>query len=215
MIPRDEWLRILEAYSIHIWPAQILFYLVAILLTGWLFFKPGRALNSFIKLYFSIAFGWNGIVWFLILARDMAGGSYGNYFFAFIFLFIAAFFTIDLSKQKMQFSLPPGGWQRYMTLILALLVLGYPLLGISLGHQFTRLIFPGTFPCPTTAFGLLLLTTALPQVDKRIYILLLFCAIPFTPFVQILKYKVYEDVILFASGIYSLVLLLKFWKHGS
>jgi hypothetical protein len=71
---------------------------------------------------------------------------------------------------------------------------------------------PGTFPCPTTALGLLLLTTALPQVDKIIYILLLFCAIPFTPFIQISRYGVYEDAILFAAGIYSLVLLLRYWK---
>jgi hypothetical protein len=80
------------------------------------------------------------------------------------------------------------------------------------GHGFTSLIIPGTFPCPTIALGLLLLTIALPQVDKIIYILLLFCAIPFTPFVQILKYGVYEDVILFTSGVYSLILLLRYWK---
>ena len=73
MIPREEWLSILEAYSAHIWPAQIVFYLAAILLTGWFFLKPGRGHNWFIKLYLSIAFAWNGIVWFLILAKDMAG----------------------------------------------------------------------------------------------------------------------------------------------
>jgi len=88
----------------------------------------------------------------------------------------------------------------------------YPLFGVAFGHDFARLIFPGTFPCPTTALGLLLLTTALPQVDKIIYVLLLFCAIPFTPFVQIAKYGVYEDAILFVSGVYSLILLSRYWK---
>jgi hypothetical protein len=71
---------------------------------------------------------------------------------------------------------------------------------------------PGTFPCPTTALGLLLLTIALPRVDKIIYILLLFCAVPFTPFFQIAKYGVYEDVILFTAGIYSLALLVRYWR---
>ena len=70
---------------------------------------------------------------------------------------------------------------------------------------------PGTFPCPTVALGLLLLTMALPQVDKVIYILLLICAIPFTP-VYIARYGVYEDTILFATGLYSLVLLARYWK---
>lgn len=212
MIPGEEWSNILEAYSAHIWPAQIVFYLAAILLTGWSFLKPGRGQNWFIKLYLSIAFAWNGIVWFLILAKDMAGGGYGNYFFGSIFIVVSVLFAVDLFRQRMQFSLPSVGWRKYATWTLMLLVLCYPLFGVSFGHHFARLIFPGTFPCPTTALGLLLLTTALPQVDKIIYILLLFCAIPFTPFVQILKYAVYEDAILFTSGVYSLILLLRYWK---
>ena len=215
MIPREEWLSILEAYSAHIWPAQIVFYLAAILLTGWLCIKPRHPLDAFMKLYLSVAFAWNGIAWFLILAKDMDSDSYGNYVFGSIFILVAAAFAVDLIRQKMQFSLPPVGWQRYATLTLMLLVLSYPLFGIAFGHHFARLIFPGTFPCPTTALGLLLLTTALPQADKSIYILLLFCAIPFTPFVQILRYGVYEDVILFTSGIYSLILLLRSWKRVS
>jgi hypothetical protein len=205
LIPREEWLSILEAYSAHIWPAQIVFYLAAILLTGWFFLKPGRGQNWFIKLYLSTAFAWNGIMWFLILAKDMAGGSYGNYFFGSIFIVVSILFAVDLFRQKMHFSPPPVGWRKYATWTLTLWVFCYPLFGVALGHHFTRLIFPGTFPCPTTALGLLLLTTALPQVDKIIYILLLFCAIPFTPFVQILKYGVYEDTILFISGVYSLI----------
>jgi hypothetical protein len=96
--------------------------------------------------------------------------------------------------------------------VLALLVFCYPLFGIALGHDFTSLIMSGTFPCPTIALALLLLTTALPQVDRVIYFLLLFCAIPFTPFFQIARYGVYEDTILLASGLYSLFLLIKYWK---
>ena len=213
MISREIWLSILEAYSAHIWPVQIVFYLAAILLTGWLFLKPSCARNFFIKLYLSISFGWNGIVWFLILAKDMAGDSYGNFFFGSIFIVVSALFAVDLFRQKMHFSLPAAGWQKYATPILILLVLCYPLLGLGFGHHFERLIFPGAFPCPTTALGLLLLTIALPQIDKVIYILLLFCAIPFTPFVQILKYRVYEDLILLMSGVYSLILLLRSWKY--
>ena len=65
---------------------------------------------------------------------------------------------------------------------------------------------------PTTALGLILLTTALPRVDKIAYILLLVWAIPFPPFVQIPKYGVFEDAIMFLIGIYSLILLWKYWK---
>lgn len=151
-------------------------------------------------------------MFYMILAKGMAGDSHGNYFFGSLFIFVSVLFVIDLFRNKMQFSLPTVGWRKYATVLLMVLVFCYPLFGILSGHSFTSLIMPGTFPCPTTALGLLLLTIALPQVDKIIYILLLFCAVPFTPFFQIAKYGVYEDTILFTTGIYSLVLLVRYWR---
>ena len=218
MIPAEEWWSIIETYGARIWPAQAVFYIAAILLTGWLLLKPGRFQNWITKLYLSIAFAWNGIVFFLILAKDITGDSYGNYLFGSIFIIVSVLFVVDLFRQKMQFSLPAAGWRKYATLVLTLLVFCYPLFGLAFGHHFARLIIPGTFPCPTTALGLLMLTTALPRVDKIAYILLLFWAIPFPPFIQLPKYGVYEDAIMFLSGVYSLVLLLRYWKvedpHG-
>ena len=212
MITAEEWWSIIEVYGARIWPAQAVFYIVAILLTGWILLKPGRVQNWFTKLYLSIAFAWNGIVFFLILAKDITGDSYGNYFFGSIFIIVSVLFALDLFRQKMQFSLPAAGWHKYATLVLMLLVFCYPLFGIAFGHHFASLIIPGTFPCPTTALGLLMLTTALPRVDKIAYILLLLWAIPFPPFIQIPKYGVYEDAIMFVSGVYSLILLLRYWK---
>ena len=202
----------MEAYGARIRPVQIVFYVAAILLVGWLFLKPGRIQSLFAKLFLSIAFAWNGIAFYFVLARGMAGDSYGNYVFGSVFIVVSALFAVDLFRQKMQFSPPTAGWRKYATLVLMLLVFCYSLFGIAFGHGLTSLIMPGTFPCPTTALGLILLTTALPQVDKIIYILLLICAIPFTPFVQIARYGVYEDTILFTTGIYSLVLLLRYRK---
>jgi hypothetical protein len=209
MVSRDEFWRIMESYGAGIRPVQIVFYIAGTLVVGWLFLKPGRLQTFLVKLYLSLAFVWTGISFYFVLARDMAGDSYGNYVFGSVFIIVSVLFAVDLFRQRMQFSLPTVGWQKYATLALMLLVFCYPLFGVALGHGFTSLIMPGTFPCPTTALGLLLLTMALPQVNKVIYILLLICAIPFTPFVQIARYGVYEDVILFATGIYSLALLLK------
>jgi hypothetical protein len=212
MIPTEAWWSIIGAYGARIWPAQAVFYIVAILLTGWLFLKPGRIKNWFTKLYLSIAFAWNGIVFFLILAKDITGDSYGNYVFGSLFIIVSVLFAVDLFRQKMQFRIPADGWRKYATLVLMLLVFCYPLFGIAFGHHFARLIVPGTFPCPTTALGLLMLTIALPRVDKIAYILLLLWAIPFPLFIQIPKYGVYEDTIMFVSGVYSLILLLRSWK---
>ncbi|MFL7792046.1 MAG: DUF6064 family protein [Anaerolineae bacterium] len=214
MISQDEFWHVMAAYGAGISPAQIIFYTAAVLSVGWLFLKPGKIQSLCAKLYLAIAFGWTGIAFYMILARDMAGDSHGNYVFGAVFIVASALFAVDLFRQRIKFSLPTAGWQKVTTLVLTALVFCYPLFGIAFGHTFTSLIMPGTFPCPTVALGLLLLTTALPQVDKVIYILLLICAIPFTPFVQIARYGVYEDTILFIIGIYSLALLVKTWRTG-
>jgi len=78
MIAKDQFWQIMEAYGAQIQPAQIVFYIAAILIVGWLFLKPGRIQSLFAKLYLSIAFAWNGIAFYFVLARDIAGDSYGN-----------------------------------------------------------------------------------------------------------------------------------------
>jgi hypothetical protein len=215
MIARDEFWRVMEAYGAQIMPAQIVLYIAAILIVGWLLLKPGGLPTLFAKLYLAIAFAWNGIAFYFVLAGDIAGDSYGNDVLGAVFIIVSVLFAVDLFRQRMMFSLPRSGWRKWATSTLMLLVLCYPLFGLAFGHRFPGLIMPGTFPCPTTALGLLLLTTALPRVDKVIYVLLLVCAIPFTPFVQIVRYGVYEDTILFATGLYSLGLVLRYWKEGA
>jgi hypothetical protein len=212
MIPAQEWWSIIEAYGARIWPSQIVFYIVALLLMAWLLFKPGRIQSTCTKLYLAIAFAWNGIVFFLIIAKDITGHSYGNYCWGSIFIIVSILFAVDLFRQKMQFSLPPSGWRTYTTVGLLVLVFCYPLFSIALKRSSASLIMPGTFPCPTTALGLLVLTTALPRVDKIAYILLLVWAVPLPPFIQLPKYGVYEDTIMFFCGVYSLIVLVRYWK---
>jgi len=209
MVSAAEWFRIVKAYSTTIWPTQIVLYIAAVLVTGWFLLKHDRASNIIMKLYFVIAFAWNGIMWFFVFAKDMAGDSYGNYFFGAVFMVVSVLFAVDIFRQKTPFVIPADGWQKRVTLTLMLLVFCYPLLGVVLGHDSSRLMYPGTYPCPTTALAIVLLTAATPQVDKVVFFLLLFLAIPFTPFIQILRYGVYEDVILFVSGVYGLIFYLR------
>jgi hypothetical protein len=212
MVSKDEFWNIMGAYGSQIWPIQIVFYITAILIVGWLFLKPGKIQSFAIKLFLSITFAWNGIMFYLTLAKGLAGNSRGNYFIGALFILVAALFAVDLFREKMQFSLQVVRWQKSATLFLMTLVFCYPVFGILSGYDPTNLLIPGTHPCPTTALGLLLLTIALPQVDKLIYSFLIFFAVPFTPFFQIAKYGVYEDMILFTIGIYGLVLLVKYWR---
>jgi hypothetical protein len=213
MIPVEEFWNIMEAYATRVLPVSILLYLAGILLVGWLFLKPGRLASLLVKLYLSISFAFIAVAFYFILAKDIAGNSYGNYIIGFLFIIVSVLCILDLARNKMQFTLQKTGWQKYSTSLLMVLVFSYPLFGIVFGHKLTRLIIPGTFPCPTVALGLILLTTALPRVDRIMYIILIFCAVPFTLCMQILTYGVYEDSIMLATGIYSLVLLVRYWKQ--
>ena len=215
MVTVEEWSQIMKNYGAKIWPIQIVFYIIAVLLTIWLFLKPGRIQNILMKLYLCIAFTWIGIAYYFILARDIARGNYVNYIIGSCFIIISVLFAVDMFRDKMHFLLPKTGWFRYTTIVLAILVFSYHWIGMAFGHQFPNLIIIGTVPCPTVTFGLLMLTTALPRANKIIFILMLFLAIPFTPFFQIARYGVYEDAIIFSAGIYSLVLLIKNWKVKS
>ena len=208
MSAKEFW-GILGTYNAQIWPAQLVFFIIAIVLIAWLFLKPSRLSNALLKLYFVFSFGWSGIVFFMILGREISGRSY---FWGSLFVVVALLFAVDLYRQKMVFCLPQANWQRWGTLILMLIALCYPLFSIAFGHYFPKILFPGTLPCPTTALALVLLTTALPRVDKPIYFLLLFFS--FTPaFSQIPKYGVYEDGIMLCIGIYSLIMLVTHWRE--
>lgn len=161
-----------------------------------------------VKLYFVFSFGWSGIVFFMILGSETSL----SYFWGSLFVVVALLFAVDLYRQKMVFCLPQANWQRWVTLILMLIVFCYPLFSIASGHYFPKMIFPGTLPCPTTALALVLLTTALPRVDKPIYFILLFWSM--SPlFIQIPKYGVYEDGIMLCIGIYSLIMLVTHWRE--
>ncbi|MBN1103113.1 MAG: hypothetical protein JXL84_06845 [Deltaproteobacteria bacterium] len=210
MLPANEWWGILGAYGAAVWPAQAAFYSIGLLLLVFVFLSGKPIFNLLTKLYMAVSFCWISLVFFLTLGKGLAGGA----FFASLFMMIAILFGVDIFRQRMVFRLPEVGWQRGLTLCLALIVMGYPLFSLALGRPLEKTIVPGTFPCPTTAMALVLLATSLPRVNKVLYILLLFWAIPFPPLIQIPRYGVYEDIIMLGVGVYGLVMLVKHWKAG-
>lgn len=212
MVTQDEFWNIMRSYGVQIWPAQIAFYISALVLFAWIFSKPGKISSFYAKLFFFFAFAWNGIMFFLILAKGMAGISFGNYINGSLFILVAILFAIDLPRQKMLFILPTIRWQKYAVLAMTALVFCYPIIGLLSGQDFPSLIVPGSHPCPTTALAIILLILALPYVNKIIFCLLIFFAVPFTPFLQISRYGVFEDSILLIVGLYGLAFLLRYWK---
>ncbi len=113
MVSKDEFWEIMGEYGSQIWPIQIIVYFLAILLVLWFFFKLGRLQSLFTKLFLSITFAWNGIMFYIILAKGMAGNSRGNYFFGALFILVSILFILhhfskspNMEFWKMRFYLP-------------------------------------------------------------------------------------------------------------
>ena len=208
MIPAEKWWGIIGEYGSSIWPAQIISITIAIALVILLLVAPGKNANLLMKIYLSLSFAWIGIIFFIIQGKGLAG----NYFFGILFTVVAILFVLDIYRKKMEFCVHRTTWQKNLTIFFMLIVICYPLFGMAFGHYFPKLIIIGTHPCPTAAFALLLLTTALPRVNRIIYGILLFWAVPFPIFIQIPRFGVYEDSIMLGIGIYSLIMLIKNWK---
>ena len=207
MISTETWWDQIEAYNNAIFPMQIIIVVVAAVLTYLLFVKPDTKTNNMMKAYLSFTFAWNGIIFFLIFGKELPGTFLG----APLCILVAILFVWDIFANKTQLRVTDIKWQRYLMMLWILLAFLYPLIGFALGHYYPKTCIFGVMPCPTTVFALALLAAAIPKIDKKVYILLLVWALP--AFGKCLgALDLYEDCVLFWTGVYALIMLIKNWK---
>ena len=187
-------------------PVQIAMSALSVVLLYFVFAKPSVRVDTLMKLYLSFAFAWNGIVFFLIYAWSVA-----SVFFSVLFMAIAVLFILDIFMKKNEFRIPNSGWRRYVTVLFIILVFLYPVIGMAFGHYYPKTCMPMA-PCPLTVYAIALITAAIPHVDKKVYGFLLIWAVIGLPKCMG-ALDCYEDCILFATGIYGLVLLIESWKQ--
>jgi hypothetical protein len=185
---------------------QIVMSIVAIVLLLYIFTKPGNRANILMKAFLSFAFAWNAIVFFLIYAEP----SLFSYLGAILFIIISILFAFDIFTKKIEFRFPQSNYIKYLTIIFIFLVFLYPLIGYALGHVYPETCTP-MMPCPLTVFAITLVVAAIPKVDKKVFVTLLPWALLGLPKCLGVS-DCYEDCILFISGIYGVVLLVKKWK---
>jgi hypothetical protein len=131
-----------------------------------------------------------------------------------LFIVVAILFAIDIWAQKTAFRLPATRWGQTLTFTWLALVALYPLIGwVFLGHAYPRTLLP-TMPCPLTVFAITLVAAAAPQVDKKVFVALLPWALLGLP-KCLGALDCYEDCILFASGVYGLIVLIGTWRAQS
>lgn len=199
------WMR-LGAYNEAMLPIQAVMIIIAAFLTYRVFAKPGAKTDVWMKAFLSFAFAWNGVVFFLFFARNPISTFTGVP----LFIVVAALFAVDIFTKKTQFRLPDAKWRKVLTVLWILLVFLYPLIGWTLGHAYPKTCTP-MMPCPLTVFALGLVAAAAPKVDKKVFAFLLPWALLGLP-KCLGALDCYEDCILFAAGVYGLIVLIKDWK---
>jgi hypothetical protein len=124
---------------------------------------------------------------------------------------VAVLFGVDVWTQKTLFRLPDARWRRALTFSWLALVALYPLIGwLFLGHAYPRTLLP-TMPCPLTVFAIAMVAAAAPRVDRKVFVALLPWALLGLP-KCLGALDCYEDCILFVSGVYGLIVLIRTWS---
>ncbi len=206
MLSSEQWWNVISNYNQSIFPMQWVVMLVGVIATLYLIYGSEVRANVAMKVYLSFCNLWIGSVFFMVLAKGFPSPQ--KQIQGALFIIIGILFAIDIFTNKMHLTIPKSGFKRRITILLLLIIALYPMVGMISGHSFDKLIYPGTLPCPTTAFALVLLIGSLPKINKIVYSLLLVWAIPFPPLIQIPKYHVYEDSIMFLIGVYALIALI-------
>jgi hypothetical protein len=200
------WARV-GLYNEAWWPLQAILIVFAVFLIYRLIAKPGPRTDVWIKAFLSFAFAWDGIVVFLVYLRNPISMGIGTP----LFVLVAILFAVDIWAQKTAFNLPDTRWGRALTFVWLALVMCYPLIGwVFLGHAYPQTLLP-TMPCPLTVFAITLVAAAAPRVDRKVFVALLPWALLGLPkcFGAL---DCYEDCILFVSGVYGLIVLIRSWK---
>ena len=212
MITAEAWWNVLGNYNEFIMPFQFIWMGIALLLTIWFFIKPEKLTTILLKIYLILSFAFIAIVFFAIHGQELPA------FIAQTICFgsLSLLFTIDLKLNKFQFRIPEKSASKIVMIVALLSVYLYPVVGLLSGHIFPKLIFLGTFPCPTTAFALIFAATSLPKMNLEwqnvgyyaTWLLLLIWAIPFPIAIQIPQFGAYEDIIMLVIGVSSCSLII-------
>jgi hypothetical protein len=206
MVSTETFWNQMGAYNEATIQIQIVLIILAMVLTYLVFAKPSIKANYLMKAFLSFVFAWNGIVFFLIYAKNPISTFVG----APLFIIVAILFAVDIFTNKISFGLPRAKWQKYITAFWVLLVFLYPLIGFALGHSYPKTCMP-LAPCPLTVFAIALITAAVPRVDKKVFAVLLPWALIGLP-KCLGALECYEDCILFGAGVYGLIMLIRNWK---
>jgi len=202
----ESYFSLFEAYNDTIWPAQIVAYLLGLLVV-FLALRPMPAGGRIPLAVLSLFWLWNGIVYHLVffLQINFAAVPFGA-LFALQGLLLAG--SALLGRRQLRFVRDPTGWVGLAFVLFALIA--YPLLAWLAGHGWPRAAMFGVAATPLTifTFGVLLMLEGRPAVLLGVLPLLWALA---AGTAAIVRLGAPEDWSLLLAGIVGFTLLV--WKR--
>ena len=197
-----EFFAVFFRYNQAIWPAQLVFYALAI---GVLLMLVARVryADRAASAVLAVLWAWAGVVYHGIFFREINPAA--PLFGALFVLGAAAFVWVGVFRGRIVFGavrpLPLGAGLA----LIAYALLFYPLLGIIFGHVYPASPTLGV-PCPTTIYTLGLLLLSRPPYQPIVFIAPVAWALIASQAVFVLE--VWEDIGLLVAGIAAAAVLL-------
>ena len=203
----EQFLGVFEKYNHAIYPLQVLFYALAVVVV-FLAFKAGANRNKIIAAILSFYWLWMGLVYQVLFFSSINKLAYA--FGAFFMIQSALFFYMGVLRNRLSFSLKKNlqGFLGILLVLYALIL--YPWISHALGHRYPA--SPGLgLPCPTTIFTFGLLLWSDKKLKPGILIIPLSWSV--VGLSAALNLGMTEDYGLIVAGILSSVFILfQNWK---
>lgn len=199
---QEEFLNIFRSYNISVFPAQILFYIVAFLCI-FLLFKKYKYGSKLISGALALYWIWMGLVYHIMFFSSINKAAY---IFGALFILQGILFAASgVFKSCITFSWNKSFFNYAGLVFIAYALFIYPLLGSLSGHQYPKAPTFG-LPCPTTIFTFGILLFAGKKVRLPILVIPFLWSI--IGFNAALSLSIYEDIGLLAAGILGTVMII-------
>jgi hypothetical protein len=185
-------------YNVRIWPIQLLGYVAGLLILVPLF-RPGKVGSRVVTGVLALMWLWVGLIFWVPAAGQMAM----LYAPAALFTVQGALFLNALVRGHLTY----GPVSRADTILglafVAYALIGYPLVGLWVGHAYPHAVLSPLFPCPAIilTFGLLLFARGVPR-----YLLIIPTLWALSGLLW-LYLGMYEDAGLVIAGVVGVVLI--------
>jgi len=202
LITGEQLLDAFAAYNQQIWPIHIIAYVLGVIAVFLAFKKPHWVSRV---IFGVLAFFW---VWVALLFWLPSAGQGFTIGYAFLVLFLVEgiLFLIQAVKTRITF----GAHNKVQTVagltMIFYTMVGYPLIGILVGHNYPQAAFIGLFPCPLTLFTFGLLLLANSAVPLYLLIIPSFWGLSGVLWISI---GMWEDVGMVLGSLVSIVLILR------